>query len=103
MSETMSETEQVLRAELADAVGVLRTVVTQMPLPAEQAPREGAFTVTGASGTLRRAEALVDELAQLDGATHEAVLLCASAKQSLALMRSCLALLCAEVDSRLAW
>lgn len=101
MSETMSETERILRTELAETVGVLRTVVNTMPVPSEQPVKEAALTVAGANGTLMRAEALVEELAALDAATTEAVLFCATARQSLAVMRSCLALLCAELDSRL--
>lgn len=101
MVETMSETERVLRGELATTVDTLRTVVSQMPLPTEQETADAVLTVTGATQTLHTAETLVDALAELDDVTHETVLLVATARQSLSMMRSCLALLCAEVDSRL--
>lgn len=102
MAQTMSESEQVLRSELAAAIGTLRTVVNTIPVTSEPLPHEAALTVTGANGALMRTEALAEELAKLEDATHETVLLAANATQALAMMRSCLALLCAEVDSRLA-
>lgn len=105
MAESMSQAESELRSELTRSVNKLRKATKHIPVINLIAQSDLPSVVRAhhdAVCALRDAERLTEELASLDAATEEAALLATTSRVALSMISHSLALLCAELDSRVA-